>query len=53
MTLDLESMTDDQLRKLIKLIDIKETRLDFVKNYHLNDAGEKLEFTRFRHMLDW
>lgn len=52
MTLDLESMTDDQLRKLIKLIDIKETRLDFVKNYHLNDAGEKLEFTRFRHMLD-
>jgi len=48
---DLSNLTDDQLRKWAKLIDIKNTRVEFVTKYHRNTSGDRMEFTRFRHML--
>lgn len=37
---------------MIKSIEIKNTRVHFAKNCHRNTHGERLEFDRFRHMID-
>lgn len=43
---------DDDIQRAIKLIDIKNTRIEFVQKHHVNSSGDRLEFTRFRHMID-
>lgn len=48
--MDVTTLTDDQLHKILKLLDIKDTRLHFVKDCHVNTSGERMEFSRFRHM---
>lgn len=51
-SLDLSKCSDDDLIRLVKAVEIKNTRVHFAKNCHRNTKGEKLEFSRFRHMLD-
>lgn len=49
---DLSKCSDDDLIRLVKAVEIKNTRVHFAKNCHRNTKGERLEFSRFRHMLD-
>lgn len=49
----LDGLSKDQLRKLNRTIDIRETRLEFVKKFHLNTKGEKMDLVKFPHLIDW
>lgn len=48
-----EELESDELRKLNRLVDIRETRIKFAKNYHRNTRGEKMNFERFPHVRAW
>ena len=50
--MDFSKFSDVQLNRMAKLLEIKDTRVHFAKNCHRNTSGEKLEWTRFRHMID-
>lgn len=48
-----ENLSKDELRRLNRLVDIRETRLKFAKEYHRNTRGEKMDFERFPHTRAW
>jgi len=51
--MDFEDLEKNQLRKLNRLVEIRETRIKFAKEYHRNTRGERMDFIRFPHVRDW
>lgn len=50
MTFD--QFSDVDLRRMIKLLAVKDSRIQFVTNAHRNTRGERMEWTRFSHMKE-
>lgn len=48
-----EDLDQFQLMRLNRLMDIRECRINFAKNYHRNTRGEKMNFERFPHVRAW
>lgn len=53
MMSDFENIEKDELRRLSRLVDIRETRIKFAKEYHRNTKGEKMNFEKFPHCRVW
>jgi hypothetical protein len=51
--MDFDDLSKDQLRKLNRLVEIRDTRIKFAKEFHRNTRGEKMDFVRFPHVRDW
>lgn len=49
---NLSELSDSDLRRVIKFIDIRNTRLKFATQYHRNTKGDRLEFDKFAHMRE-
>jgi hypothetical protein len=44
--------SDDQLRVIAKLVDIRRMRLNFALNHHVNTRGEAMDFDHYPHIRD-
>lgn len=48
----LEGLDEDELKRLEKLTQIRETRLQFALDFHRNTRGEPMNFKRFPHIRE-
>jgi hypothetical protein len=48
----LEDLPLRELQSMAKLLEIKETRLTFAQDFHVNQRGEKMNLTDFPHIRD-
>lgn len=51
--MDIDDLDKAELRRINRLIDIRDTRIKFAKQYHRNTRGEKMDFERFPHVRAW
>ena len=51
--LSLDNMNDDEIRKYIRLFDLRDKRIEFATKYHVNTNGNNLVFDqRFKYMRE-
>ena len=51
--MNLDDLDKTELRRLNRLMDIRDTRIKFAKQYHRNTRGEKMDFEKFPHVRAW
>jgi hypothetical protein len=48
-----ERLNEEEVDRLAKMIDIRDTRVHFALNFHKSTRGEPMDFNRFKHCIDW
>jgi len=48
-----DGLNDDEMARLDRMIDIRNTRIKFATKFHKSTRGEPMDFKRFKHCIDW